>query len=178
MGPHRDPSVLAPLAWDSHDHARRRQPAAEGKSVRLLLLHERGAIFLDGTGAQALERGPENSLGAWVPARDGTGRALEEHPFLEPLGHRAIALLAVPQQRLQVDALRDVHRVADHVGLAVGKAEEHVAIRPEPFLAAAAHQAEQAAVRFLLADARQIPIEEWAHRRGEELPEVPAHAIV
>jgi hypothetical protein len=76
-----------------------------------------------------------------------------------------------------VDALRDVHRVADHIGLAVGKAEEHVAIRPEPFLAVAAHQAEEAAVRLLLADAGQITIEEWAHRRGEEFPEVPAHAV-
>ena len=45
-----------------------------------------------------------------------------------------------------MEALRDVHRVADHVGLAVGKAEEHVAIRPQPFLTAAAHQAKQATV--------------------------------
>src|SRR5882724_1716455 len=178
MGPHRDPGVLAPLARDSHDHTWRRQPAAEGERVGLLLARERGAIFLDGVGAQALERGSENSLGARVPARDGAGRALEEHPFLETIGRGAIALLAVPQQRLQVDALRDVHRVTDHIGLAVGRVEEHVAIGPEPFLAAAAHQAEQAAVRLLLADARQIAIEEWAHRRGEKFSEVPAHAVV
>src|SRR5262249_17998103 len=77
MGAQRDPDALAVvIAPNAHDRARRGQSAAQRERIGLLLGREWGAVLLDGVGAQALERWPQDSLRAWVPTRDGARRAL------------------------------------------------------------------------------------------------------